>query len=68
LHLSLTSVISTKLSHCLRGSGPALDASNQSEAAETRVPAAANDDVVMQRNAERGGGVDDVSGDRNIRL
>jgi hypothetical protein len=68
LHLSLTSVISTKLSRRLRGSGPASDASNQSEVAETRVPAAANDDVVMQRNAERGGGVDDVSGDRNIRL
>jgi hypothetical protein len=32
------------------------------------VPAAADDDVVVQRNAERSGGLNDVFGDRDIRL
>ena len=32
------------------------------------MPTAANYDVVMQRNAERGGGFNDVSGDRDIGL
>ena len=41
--------------------------SDQIELAQTGVTAAADDDVVVQRNAERGGGLNNVFGDHDIR-
>ena len=43
-------------------------ASNQAEVAQARVPAAADDQMIVHRDTERLGGLDDVSGDGDVRL